>query len=243
MELSRGPKPKGTPEELQNFALELNEHGCCAPSSGAGEFTSPDGAKLKAKSGVKGCPWWEVCQFDAIKNRKPIPPELQKKGEPTVLLGPENVIFDVVLPNGASDTKCMPCYDYYWSGLWKRYDHQTGTGERIAFRGYAPTINEKILVRGSRKKHRTRDNACEGCMRGSCVLYESFEEERPAERFKRLYQIMPEGGHTKERLDRMKDEAETTRLRRQSGLPSRPLEPEPTIVKKGTQPAQVQDRG
>lgn len=190
-------KPHGTLKELQDYSLDTGLYGSCYPSPESGRGPrkpgDPPAVVVRGKPGVLGCPWYDKCQFKAIRDCK------------DGMKGPENVVFNIRLESGVSNTFMGPCFDFYWSGLAKRWQRQAETGERIKFVGYAPKLLEqgvKILQKGTEVVHKTVDPTCAGCRRGECVLRKDVEKRVDPIVFPRIADSMPAAMNT---IDRMSE--------------------------------------
>jgi len=220
-DLTGSAKPVGSVEELRDLGLAFNEYGCCAKQGEKAPDQTDENGKVTGGY-MKACPWHDVCRFHDIKRREG---HDGKNTNPRI--APENVIFDIILPTGASSTWIGPCFDFYWGGLAKRYEFQGQgpgrNGERIHFLGYADDYikaGKKVLVKGSRKRHETPVKGCEGCVRGNCTLRKPFEEPRLPERFKRPAETMPFAKNTSDRIDRMRADLTTGHMMESVGLPA-----------------------
>lgn len=159
MELGGSERPVGTSEELRDNGLDPTRFGSC----------SPRGNKNK------GCAWFNFCRFrdwrDRVGGKR----------------GPMNFVAHVILSaaeGGIADNKEMPCFDYYYSGLYARQRDSVNTGEVI----------KVIGVEGDGKKYRSRISVrahpkpvagCLACAEGKCIKREQKFDEREIQPFPR----------------------------------------------------------
>ena len=187
MDLSGSEKPVGTLDELNDLGMDNTRFGSCS---------------MRTNSN-KGCPWFRQCRFrdfrDHVGNK----------------LAPANVAVRIVLSpvdGGAADTKIMPCFDYYGSGLHNRQRQSSETGEIIkviAFEGDGKKVRSRITARA----HPKPVPGCLSCAKGECYKRAPGVDEGEVPKFPRpreVYHAMAEAAMARDEM-LAEDEADTMR--------------------------------
>jgi hypothetical protein len=192
MDLTGSEKPVGTLEELNQLNIDKTRFGSCSMRT----------------NDNKGCPWFRSCRFREYRDRV--------GGK----VGPLNIGVRIVLSpidGGASDTKVMPCFDYYGSGLHNRQRQSADTGELIkviAFEGDGKKVRSRITVRA----HPKPVPGCLSCAKGECyrraTAIEGGEDGQVVPKFARpreMFQGMVEAERAREEM-LAEEDADTMRM-------------------------------
>lgn len=170
-------RPVGTLEELREQGMDPTKFGSCSQRS-------PQN---------KGCPWFKFCRFrdhrDQVGGKR----------------GPANFGVRIILSQiegSAADEKIMPCFDYYYSGLYQRQRQSAETGEVIkilAMEGEPRLIKSRKTVRS----HPKPVPGCLSCAEGKCYLREDAFDEVPVPPFERagkVYALHGEAARMREEM-------------------------------------------
>ncbi len=177
MDLSGSEKPVGTLEELKEAGLSPTQFGSCSPRDNRN----------------KGCAWFNFCRFrewrDRVNGKK----------------GPLNFVAHVALSpaeGGVANNPEMPCFDYYYSGLYARQRDSANTGEVIKVIGVEGD-GKKYKSRISVRAHPKPVAGCLACSDGKCIKRESKFHESEITPFARPGQAFTELAESARMRDEM----------------------------------------
>jgi hypothetical protein len=160
-DVQQSEKPIGTPEEVRDIGMDIGRFATCMTAK------TPES---------KGCPWYDKtdkfdgCRFlKALGNRKA-----------PVMVG----ITIINGSNGVAGGVEMPCFDYYYSGLYKRNQWRSLTKDVIKVISIEGD-GVKVPLRETRALHPTKDPNCPDCAKNSCKKRVEEIVRRPVEPFPR----------------------------------------------------------